>query len=537
MTEPRDDARNENLSTEREWNKLVLQRIEKIEAVRAAGKNPWPNDFKPDADTAKVATDNDALSAEELDALSKSDAPRRYKLGGRLMANNFFGKAAFLRLQDRAGRLQVFVRKDGVGDEAFAAYKTFDIGDLIAVEGVPFRTRTGELTLNATSIRLLAKAIRPLPEKWHGLKDKEQRFRQRYVDLIVNPDVRDIFLKRNRIIKGVRDYLDGHGYLEVETPMMHPIPGGASARPFVTHHNALDMQLYLRIAPELYLKRLIVGGLERVYEINRNFRNEGIDRNHNPEFTMIELYQAYATYEDMIELTEELISDLVVKITGGTTVVWNGITIDFARPWKRVAMEDAVVEIGGFPRDKLHNHDALRALLVQHDEPARPGATWGELLAGAFEVLCEGKLVNPTFVTRFPVDISPLARRNDVDPTVVDRFELIVAGMEVANAFSELNDPIDQAERFRGQLAAGHEEFQDEQRIDLDFVRALEFGMPPTAGEGIGIDRLVMLLTGGDSIKEVILFPHLRPEAGRLLDETADDATEAPADAPEKPQA
>ncbi len=516
MTEPRDLP--DSLTTEREWNKLVYQRLEKVEAVRAAGRNPWPNDFQPDADTARVVADNEALSAEQLDEQAKGANPRRYKLAGRLMANNFFGKAAFLRLQDRAGRLQVFVRKDGVGEQAFADYKTWDIGDLIAVEGTPMRTRTGELTLGATSIRLLAKALRPLPEKWHGLKDKEQRFRQRYVDLIVNPEVRDIFLKRNRILKGIRDYLDTRGYLEVETPMMHPIPGGASARPFITHHNALDMQLYLRIAPELYLKRLIVGGLERVYEINRNFRNEGVDRNHNPEFTMIELYQAYATYEDMINLTEELISDLAVKVTGGSTVVWNGQTIDFARPWKRVSMEDAVVEIGGFPREKLHDHDALRKLLADHDEPARDNATWGELLAGAFEVLCEHKLVNPTFVTRFPVDISPLARRNEKEPAFVDRFELIVAGMEVANAFSELNDPVDQAERFRGQLAAGHEEFQDEQRIDLDFVRALEFGMPPTAGEGIGVDRLVMLLTGGDSIKEVILFPHLRPETGRIVE-------------------
>ena len=515
--------------TTEETNPLVKQRLDKIAAIREAGGEAYPNDFKPDADSRRVFDENDALTPEELDA--RSDVT--YRVAGRLMAVNSFGKAAFIRLQDRHGRLQVFVRKNVVGAEAFQAFKGFDVGDQVAVEGHPFRTKTGELSIMAAAIRLLTKSVRPLPEKFHGLRDKEQRFRQRYVDLIMNPEVREIFLKRNRIIRGLRGFLDRRDFVEVETPMMHPVPGGASARPFTTHHNALDIPLYLRIAPELYLKRLVVGGLERVYEINRNFRNEGIDRNHNPEFTMLEFYHAYATYDDLIELTEEMISEVARDVAGQEEVPFGEHTISFARPWARYTMEDAVVELGGLPREQVRDVAALRAVIARHDEEPREGASWGELLAEVFDLLCEDKLVNPTFITRFPVDISPLARRSDDAPDLTDRFELFVAGMEVANAFSELNDAEDQAARFRRQLDAGHEEFQDARAIDTDYVRALEYGMPPTAGEGIGVDRLTMLLTNAESIKEVILFPLLRPEAGRQP--SADEAA-ASADEPEAAQ-
>jgi lysyl-tRNA synthetase class 2 len=408
----------------------------------------------------------------------------------------------------------VHARRDRLGDERFELYRLLDLGDVIGVTGRPFRTRTGELTVEAADVRLLAKALRPLPEKWHGLQDVETRYRQRYVDLIANPDARRIFVTRSRVIRRLREFLEARGFVEVETPMMQPIPGGAAARPFVTHHNALDVDLYLRVSPELYLKRLVVGGLERVYEINRNFRNEGIDTTHVPEFTMLEFYQAYATYRELMDLTEEMVVDVARAVTGGTTVGYRGDTIELAPPWPRRTMVELVAERTGVAPERLLDPATIGGLAERTGGIERPGMAPGELLCAVFERLVEPELVQPTFVCQFPVEVSPLARRNDRDPRFVDRFELFIGRYEVANAFSELNDPEDQRARFEEQLrarAAGHTEAH---AMDEDYVRALEHGLAPTAGEGVGIDRLVMVLTGAASIREVILFPQLRPEGG-----------------------
>ncbi len=448
--------------------------------------------------------DDNKEKLEELDV--------SYRVGGRIMARRDFGKAAFLQLQDGSGRIQIYVAKNQVGDEVFESFKKFDIGDIVGVVGAPFRTKTDELSIRAAEIRLLTKSLLPLPEKWHGLTDVETRYRQRYLDLIVNPDVRNVFRKRSQIVSLIREYMLTNDYLEVETPMMHPVAGGATAKPFVTHHNTLKMDLFLRIAPELYLKRLVVGGFDRVFEINRNFRNEGISIQHNPEFTMMEFYRAYATYHDLMDFTEELICHVTDKVCGGLVIPYGDKEVDLTPPWDRLTLKESIVKYGDVEmailedREKTFNY----AQSLDLDLDARMGH--GKVLAEIFDEVVEPRLWQPTFITEYPTEISPLSRKNDQNPDVVDRFELFMVGRELANAFSELNNPIDQKERFLQQLeekAAGDEEAHE---MDEDYIRALEYGLPPTAGEGIGIDRLVMLLTNSASIRDVILFPQLRPE-------------------------
>ncbi|HET6345932.1 MAG TPA: lysine--tRNA ligase, partial [Myxococcota bacterium] len=439
-----------------------------------------------------------------------------------VMAINSFGKAAFIRLQDDSseesgpkgepvGRLQVYVRRDKVGDATFEVFKKLDLGDIVGVVGGGMRTKTGELTLLADTFRILTKALRPLPEKWHGLSDVEKRYRQRYLDLIVNPEVRAVFRTRSRVIDWIRRYFVDRGFLEVETPMMQGIPGGAAAKPFVTHHNALGVDLYLRIAPELYLKRLTVGGFERVFEINRNFRNEGISTFHNPEFTMLEFYQAYVTYLELMDMGEEIIGGAAQAVLGRTEVEWNGSTISLKRPFARMTMLDAIASHGGPPPADARDPDKAAAALRAVGIDAR-GMNGGQKVVALFEHFAEGKLIQPTFVYDFPAEVSPLSRKKPSDPWFVDRFELFVGGRELANAFSELNDPIDQRQRFETQLAAKQAGDEEAHEMDEDYLRALEHGLPPTGGFGMGIDRLVMLLTGSASIRDVILFPQLRPE-------------------------
>jgi lysyl-tRNA synthetase, class II len=488
-----------------EDHEQIVVRRKKLQALRDRGVQSYPNDFRPDHTTAEVHARYGSSDAD----LGTADSAA---VAGRIVGLRDFGKAAFLHVQDRAGRLQVHVRRDRLGDERFAIYRLLDLGDVIGVAGRPFRTRTGELTLEATDLRLLAKSLRPLPEKWHGLQDVETRYRQRYLDLIVNPDARRIFETRFRVVRSIRAFLEARGYVEVETPMMQPIAGGAAARPFVTHHNALDADLYLRIAPELYLKRLVVGGYERVFELSRVFRNEGLSTRHNPEFTMLELYQAYATYEDLMSLTEDLLGGLVRELAEQTRVEYGGQTIELAPPWPRRTMAELVVEHAGIPADKVLDRDHLARFAAASGIEVTTGAAAGHLLGAVFEHVVEPLLVQPMFVCQFPVELSPLARRNDADPRFVDRFELFIARHEIANAFSELNDPEDQRRRFEEQLRARAAGDPEAHAMDEDYVRALEHGLPPTAGEGIGIDRLVMLLTGATSIREVILFPHMRPE-------------------------
>ncbi|MBI3753005.1 MAG: lysine--tRNA ligase [Deltaproteobacteria bacterium] len=483
------------------------QRVNKLEELRQMGVNPYPNDFIA-TDAAKKIIDLCAgLDKETLEAKNETAG-----LAGRIMAFRDFGKASFLHIQDRTGRMQVYVRKDLIGEDAYKIFRNFDVGDIIGVEGKVFRTKTNELTIEAKEIRLLAKSIQPLPEKWHGLTDVETRYRQRYLDLITNSEVKNVFVKRTRIIQLIREFLNKRDFMEVETPMMQSIPGGAAARPFKTHHNALDIDLFLRIAPELYLKRLVIGGFERVYEINRNFRNEGISTQHNPEFTMLEFYQAYATFEDLMTLTEEMISSIAMEICTTLQIEYQGQKIDLTPPWPRISVKDAILKYSdaeeGIFTDKKKAFAFAKKLKLDIPE----AFSHGKILLEIFEKAAEPKFIQPTFITHYPLDVSPLSRKNEKDPSIVDRFELLVCGREIANAFSELNDPIDQQERFRQQVlerAAGDTEAHI---MDEDFVRALEYGMPPTAGEGIGIDRLVMLLTNSASIRDVILFPQLRPE-------------------------
>ena len=492
-------------------NFLIAERRAKLTALRGQGV-AFPNDFKRHdyaGDLQAEYADRDAWTAEALEAKGHKVA-----VAGRILLKRVMGKASFVQVQDESGRLQLFLQANALGD-TYEAFKGWDVGDIVGAEGTITRTKTGELSIKADSLRLLTKALRPLPDKFHGLADVEQRYRQRYVDLVVNPEARDVFLKRSRIIREMRAWLDARRFLEVETPMMHYIPGGATAKPFVTHHNALDLQLYLRVAPELYLKRLTVGGLERVYEINRNFRNEGVSTRHNPEFTMLELYEAYATYTEIMDLTEGVIRDVAQTVLGTTEVDWDGNTIDMAPAFRRWSMTDAVLEHNPeIARGDLRDLEKMRAHCARLKIPVKPSYGWGKLLLEIFEKTVEHTLIQPTFITDHPVEVSPLARANDHDAELTDRFELFIGGKELANGFSELNDPEDQAARFQAQVEAKAGGDDEAMHFDADYIRALEVGMPPTGGLGIGIDRLVMLLTGSSSIRDVLLFPYMRPEHG-----------------------
>jgi lysyl-tRNA synthetase class 2 len=507
MSDERSAERTADEAAARESEQVRVRRG-KLAEIRSAGI-AFPNDFKPDTETADLVQRFGSTSGEELEAV-----PETFLLGGRIVAIRDFGKTTFLKIQDGAGQLQLFANKAQLGDDSYAVVRKLDAGDIVGVSGRLFRTKTGELTLRLDSLRLLVKSLRPLPDKWHGLADKELRYRQRYVDLIVNEDVRRTFRRRAQVVAGVRRFLGDAGFLEVETPLLQPIAGGATARPFVTHHNALSMDLFMRVAPELYLKRLVVGGLERVFELGRMFRNEGISLQHNPEFTMCEFYMAWATYEDLIALTEKLLHALAVEVTGSEKVPYGDVVLDFSAPMRRIDMADAAAQALGVSRDEVLDLSFLARTADRLGiEPKKRQPGLG-LLADVFEETCEKDLVQPTFITGFPIEISPLARRSDSDPRFVDRFELYVAGREIANGFSELNDAEDQHERFLDQMRRREAGDEEANEVDDDYVRALEVGLPPTAGEGIGIDRLVMLLTDSPSIRDVLLFPHLRHEGG-----------------------
>ena len=490
-----------------EASELFQQRVQKLAALRKEGIDPFPNNFTVTHTSRDIHERFDSQSDDEIKSVEET-----FSLAGRIMAIRDFGKASFIQIQDRKGRIQAYLRKDVVGDKAFHVFKTFDIGDFLGLEGKIFRTKTGELTLQIQSFQLLVKSLRPLPEKWHGLTDVEVRYRHRYLDLIANPRVKEIFLIRIQAIQTIREFLTQRGFMEVETPMLHPIPGGATAKPFKTYHNALSMDLYLRVAPELFLKRLVIGGLERIFEINRCFRNEGISTQHNPEFTMLEFYQSYATYEDLMGMTEELLCSMVKNIRGGLRITYGGKELDFTPPWRKIRFRESLLEIGKIDpvilKDPLKAKEAAKELGLELEK----GASHGRVLADLFDEVVEPHLIQPTFITHYPTEISPLSRRNGNDSEVVDRFELFIAGREIANGFSELNDPVEQRERFLQQLKERGDEADASLRLDEDFLHALEFGMPPTAGEGIGIDRWIMLLTDSPSIRDVIFFPLLRME-------------------------
>ncbi len=490
-------------------SQVLRQRREKAESLEEAGIDLFPNSFRKDSDIGHLLSQ---YGEEEQEALLQLD--KRFTVAGRIMALRSFGKATFLHLQDASDRIQVFVQRDSVGSEKYKTFKKFDIGDIIGVSGTLFRTKTNELTLHAESIELLTKSFRPLPEKYHGLKDVEARYRQRYLDLIVNQRSREIFKTRTRLLNAMRGFLDRHGFMEVETPMMQPIPGGATARPFKTYHNALDMTLYLRIAPELYLKRLLVGSMEKVYEINRNFRNEGVSTQHNPEFTMLEFYWAYADFQDLMAFTEKMIASLANEICGSHHIEYLDRSIDLSPPWKRYTFHQALEELGGIGPGEYLDRERTKKLVYQLGENVEPKESLGKLQTKLFDLTVEPKLIEPHFISHYPTDVSPLSRRNAEDPELTDRFELFIAGREMANAFSELNDPRDQRARFEEQVQAKSRGEEETHFMDEDYLRALEYGMPPAAGEGIGIDRLAMLFTNSTSIREVILFPLLKPESG-----------------------
>lgn len=502
-------------------NRVMSDRLRKLEGLLEAGTNPYANGFTPSATCAEVLADAAAETPPDMGSIA--DDAVEHAVAGRVMAKNVMGKAMFLRIRDRSvgvspdgpGTLQLYVRRDVIGEEAYRGLKALDIGDFIGVSGPLFLTRTEEATVFIRSGGLLTKSLRPLPEKFHGLSDLETRYRQRYVDLTMNPEVRDVFITRSRIVRFIRRFLEDQDYIEVETPMMHVIPGGASARPFETHHNALDMPLFMRVAPELHLKRLVVGGLERVYELNRCFRNEGLSPKHNPEFTTVEFYQAYATYEDLMDFTETMIRGLADDLSGeaGLKRPMGDLVIDYGQDFVRYTMVESLTEVADIPAEVATDREALLARLVAAGHNELPeDLAYGHALVLAFEDWVEPKLIQPTFITQHPIETSPLARRNQENPEFTDRFELFIAGMEIANAFSELNDPQDQRARFEDQSAARDAGDKEAMFMDLDYVRALEIGLPPTAGEGLGIDRLVMLMTDRKSIREVILFPHMRPE-------------------------
>ncbi len=487
-------------------NEQIAQRRAKLAELRAQG-NPFPNDFRRNVVAGELHAEYDSKDAASLEAV-----PVRVKVAGRLMTRRIMGKASFCHLQDMSGQIQLYLQREALG-ETYEAFKKWDIGDILGAEGVLFKTKTGELSVKVDSVRLLTKALRPLPDKFHGLVDQEARYRQRYVDLIMNEVTRRTFRTRVAVVNYLRRFLNDRGFLEVETPMMQAIPGGATARPFTTRHYALDMQLFLRVAPELYLKRLVVGGFERVYEINRNFRNEGLSTRHNPEFTMLEFYQAYADYRDLMNLTEEMLRGLAHEVLGKTSIIYQGETYDLAAPFRRLTLKQAVQQFNPqLAPATLDSLDALGEYARALGADVKPSYGIGKVQYELFEKTVEAQLKEPTFITEFPTEVSPLARRNDRDPTVTDRFELFVGGREIANGFSELNDAEDQAERFRKQVQEKDAGDEEAMHYDADYIRALEHGMPPTAGEGIGIDRLVMLFTDSPSIRDVLLFPHMRPE-------------------------
>ena len=499
-------ARNDGGSGEE--NALIAERRRKLAERRETGE-AFPNDFRRNALAEELHCTYGQHDGERL-----REEAITVQVAGRMMAKRVMGQGSFIKLQDRTGQIQLRLERDRLPEGCYEAFKKWDVGDIVAAAGTLFRTKTGELTVMAAEVRLLVKSLRPLPEKYHGLADRELRYRQRYVDLIMNEQSRQVFRTRARMVTYIRGFLESQDFLEVETPMMQPVPGGAVARPFVTHHNALDMELYLRIAPELYLKRLVVGGLERVYEINRCFRNEGISTQHNPEFTMLELYRAYADHEDLMEMVEALFKGMCQAVLGATELSWQGERIDFAQPFRRVTLEDAILAANPeLDAASLRDRAALAAAAAARGVPVEPGWGPGKLQLELFEKTCEEGLRAPTFVVGYPTEVSPLSRCNDRDPFITDRFELFVAGRELANGFSELNDPEEQAARFRAQAENRRAGDEEAMAYDADYIRALEYGLPPTAGLGVGIDRLVMLFTDSASIRDVLLFPHMRPEA------------------------
>lgn len=478
-------------------------RLEKCNKLREMGLNPYVNSHIISSPISDIL---ERFSKED-DVLPENE---EFSAAGRILAKREFGKTAFLTIRDRSGIIQVYIKKALLSENDFEVYTLSEVGDFIGVQGTLFRTKTGELTIRAFQYRLLTKALRDLPEKFHGLKDVETRYRQRYLDLIVNNDVKDVFIKRSQIIKEIRDFFTNHGFIEVETPMMHSLVGGAAAKPFITHHNALDMSLYLRIAPELYLKRLVVGGIERVFELNRNFRNEGVDTKHNPEFTMIEWYIAYADYNILMDMIEELVTNLAKKINNSEKLEYGNLTIDLTRPWARLTMAQAIEKYGNISQDEISTYE--KAKQVAQNLKITIDASWGQgrIVSEIFEAVAEEKLINPTFIIDYPKEISPLSKSKENNPELTDRFELFVAGMELSNGFNELNDPIDQKERFQKQVDSRNAGDEEACMMDEDYIRALEYGLPPTAGAGMGIDRLVMLLTNKQSIRDVLLFPYMR---------------------------
>ncbi|NOJ72887.1 lysine--tRNA ligase [Paenibacillus alvei] len=493
------------VNQETELSELLQIRRNKLDELRKLGVDPFGTKYERTTTAKEVLDKYDGMEKEEL-----QESGIEVSLAGRIMAKRGMGKASFAHIQDLSGRIQIYVRQDTIDEKKFEAYSLLDLGDIIGVRGTVFKTKTGELSIKVLELEILSKSLLPLPEKYHGLKDVEMRYRQRYVDLIMNPDVQQTFVTRSRIIQSMRRYLDSHGYLEVETPTLHAIAGGAAARPFITHHNALDMTLYMRIAIELHLKRLIVGGLEKVYEIGRVYRNEGISTRHNPEFTMIELYEAYADYNDIMNLTENLVAHIAQEVLGTTKIQYQNHEVDLTPQWRRVSMVDAVKEVTGVDFSAQMTDEEAHRIAKEHNVKVEPHYTFGHILNAFFEEFVEETLIQPTFVTGHPVEISPLAKKNDKDPRFTDRFELFIVAREHANAFSELNDPIDQRQRFEAQLEEREHGNDEAHEMDDDFIRALEYGMPPTGGLGIGVDRLVMLLTNAPSIRDVLLFPHMR---------------------------
>ena len=494
----------EKALTEVEINEQMQNRIDKMHKIEEHGWRPFGHRFEWTHRSADVK--------DQFEALAETEA--EVKMAGRVMAIRGHGKTCFMDMQDKTGRMQLYVRKDVLGEEDYSLVKMMDIGDTIGVTGIPFRTHMGEVSIKVVKMEMLSKSLRPLPEKWHGLKDIETRYRQRYVDLIVNPEVRDTFVKRSQIIRSVREVLDSHDFLEVETPILNTIAGGAAARPFISYHNALDMQVYMRIAPELYLKRLIVGGMDRVYELGRVFRNEGIDNRHNPEFTSVEIYQAFADYRDMMDLTEEVVVKTAMKVLGTTKITYEGVEIELASPWKRISMIDAVKEYSGKDFTNVTDLEEARAMAKELNVPVEPSFGIGKIINACFEEYVEDKLIQPTFITGHPKEISPLAKSNPENPEITDRFEAYIYGREICNGFTELNDPIDQRERFLKQVEERANGDEEANMMDEDFVNALEYGLPPTGGLGIGIDRLVMFLTDSSTIRDVLFFPTMKPMKG-----------------------